>query len=131
MGKTLTAEIGRGLVVFVSVERGDTEEAVLWMAKKIAHLRVFDDERGKFNRSLQEEGGDVLLVSNFTISGDCSHGRRPSFDRAAPFAEGQKLYEKLVNALRGEGLSVKTGAYGERMCVKIENVGPVTLILSR
>jgi D-tyrosyl-tRNA(Tyr) deacylase len=125
------ASIGRGLVALVAVEREDTEEAVRWMARKIAHLRVFDDEEGKLNRSVLETGGDVLLVSNFTISGNCERGRRPSFDKAAPFAEGERLYGILIEALRGEGVAVETGVYGEQMRVVIENEGPVTLFLSR
>ncbi len=131
VGGERIAEIGRGLVVLVAVERGDTEETAQWMARKVAHLRVFDDEAGKLNLSVGEVGGSVLLVSNFTISGDCERGRRPSFERSAPFADGQRLYERLASALEGEGVEVQRGAYGERMRVVIENEGPVTLVLCR
>jgi D-tyrosyl-tRNA(Tyr) deacylase len=123
--------IGAGLLALVGVGRDDTDDEAAWMAGKIADLRVFEDESGKMNRSVREAGGAVLLVSQFTLYGDCRKGRRPSFDRAAAPGPGRALYEALAAHLRGSGLVVETGVFGAHMRVSLINDGPVTLILER
>jgi D-tyrosyl-tRNA(Tyr) deacylase len=123
--------IGRGLLVLVGVERGDGDEEVRWTARKTAELRIFEDSGGKMNLSVREAGGDVLVVSQFTLLADCRQGRRPAFDRAAPPAEGRRLYELFVTELRAAGLHVETGVFGAKMLVDLRNNGPVTIILER
>lgn len=129
MDNQRVAEIGTGVLVLLGVHISDTEEDARWLAQKIAHLRLFEDENGKLNRSVQEVGGSFLVVSNFTLYGDCRKGRRPSFAESAPFEKGMALYELFCNYLRAEGAPVKTGVYGASMCVAMENDGPVTLII--
>ena len=123
------ARIGRGLLVLLGVEKGDTQEDLRWMAGKIAGLRIFEDETGKLNRALPEVGGEILLVSNFTVCGDCRKGRRPSFDPAEAPERARALCEALAQKLTEAGLSVKTGVFGAHMKVFLVNDGPVTLIL--
>ncbi len=125
----VVGEIGRGLLVFVGVGRDDTPRDVEYLAGKIRDLRVFDDEHGKLNRSVTEVGGEVLVVSQFTLYGDCRKGRRPSFDAAAPPTEARALYEALIQALRERGLAVATGEFQAMMQVELTNDGPVTLLL--
>lgn len=121
--------IGRGLLVLVGIAREDTPETGKALAEKIAHLRVFDDDQGRMNRSLLEAGGAVLCVSQFTLYGDCRKGRRPSYDRAAPPAAAQTLYESFLVALRALGVQVETGEFRALMDVELVNDGPVTLLL--
>jgi D-tyrosyl-tRNA(Tyr) deacylase len=123
--------IGAGLLVLLGVGREDTAEDATWMAGKIGDLRVFEDGDGKMNRSVREVGGAVLLVSQFTLYGDCRQGRRPSFDRAAPAEPGRGLYELVAARLRASGLRVETGVFGAHMQVSLVNDGPVTLIVQR
>ena len=123
------AEIGRGLLVLLGVARGDGEAEADYMARKIAGLRVFGDAEGKLNLSVQDAGGAVLLVSQFTLCGDCRKGRRPSFTEAAALDEAQRLYEAVAVKLRSQGLEVKTGQFQEHMHVELVNDGPVTLLL--
>lgn len=127
-GRTV-GEIGPGFVVLLGVAADDGPADLDYLVPKIVGLRVFPDEEGRFNRSLEEVGGSVLVVSQFTLYGDCRHGRRPSFTRAAPGAVARELYEKFVERLRGMGLRVATGEFGARMMVEIFNDGPVTLLL--
>lgn len=122
-------EIGPGLVVLVGVERGDGEGDVSYLAGKIANLRIFEDRQGKMNLSVLETGGEVLVVSQFTLFGDCRHGRRPSFSAAAPPDEAEILYERLVEELKNLGLVVATGVFQAYMMVEIYNDGPVTFLL--
>ncbi len=123
------AAIGAGLCVLLGVEHGDTEADAEWMAGKIARLRIFRDDAGKMNRSVTEIGGEILLVSQFTLAGDCAHGNRPSFTRAAPPAVAEKLYERVMELLRDEHrIPVKSGVFGGMMSVRIVNDGPMTLI---
>ncbi len=123
--------IGRGLLVLLGVARGDDPSKVAWMADKIAGLRVFADEEGKMNRDLASVGGEVLVVSQFTLYGDVSRGRRPSFVAAAPPEEAIPLYQAFVAALRERGLRVATGEFGAMMQVELVNDGPVTLVIER
>ncbi len=123
------AAIGPGLMVLLGVSREDGEPEVRFIAGKIAGLRIFDDEEGRLNRSVLDCGGAVLLVSQFTLYGDCRKGRRPSFTRAAAPEEAERLYELVAEELRRRGLSVQTGLFGEAMSVALVNDGPVTLLL--
>jgi D-tyrosyl-tRNA(Tyr) deacylase len=121
--------IERGLLVLLGVAPTDTLADVQWMAEKVAGLRVFNDEAGKMNLSVADVEGGVLVVSQFTLFGDCRKGRRPSFLDAAPPEIAVPLYEAFVNALRSLGLPVATGRFGAMMQVELINEGPVTLIL--
>lgn len=123
------ARIGPGLLVLLGVGRGDGPAAARYLAEKVAMLRVFEDEAGKMNRSLHEVGGEVLAVSQFTLYGDCRKGRRPSFTEAAPPTQARPLFELFVAELRGRGVPVQTGAFGEHMLVELGNDGPVTVLL--
>lgn len=125
-----TREIEAGLVVFLGVMRGDTEKQADFLAEKICELRIFTDENGKMNLSLADAGGDLLAVSNFTLSTDCKKGRRPSFDQAAPPESAKALYLRFVERCRElETHKVETGEFGSHMDVLVENDGPVTIII--
>lgn len=124
-----TRQTGRGLVVFLGVLRGDTEKQADFMAEKVYGLRIFPDENDKMNLSLPDVGGEVLVVSNFTLGTDCKKGRRPSFDMAAPPEEANALYLRFVEQLRTQGVRVETGEFGAYMEVLVSNDGPVTLII--
>ena len=121
--------IGRGLVVFLGVANGDTENDAQYLAQKIANLRIFADEEGKFNLSALDIGGELLLVSQFTLLADTRKGRRPSFVEAAPPAQAEELFEQFVEQVRSSGLQVETGRFQQYMQVEIYNDGPVTIIL--
>jgi D-tyrosyl-tRNA(Tyr) deacylase len=123
------AAIERGLLVLLGVATTDTPADVQWLADKTANLRIFNDAAGKMNVSVAEVGGSLLVVSQFTLHGDCRKGRRPSFLAAAPPEIAVPLYEAFVNALRAVGLPVQTGRFGAMMQVELVNDGPVTLIL--
>ena len=126
------ARIGRGLCVLLAVEGGDTEQPADWMANKLARLRIFADEQGRMNRSVLDVGGEVLLISQFTLAGDCARGHRPSFDKAAEPQLGRELYERVAERLAAEhGVVVKTGVFGAMMQVSLVNDGPVTVIVQR
>ena len=125
----LISRIGHGLVVLVGVGAGDTEEDVEYLATKLSGLRVFEDSNGKMNLSLEEVKGQMLLVSQFTLYGDCRKGRRPSFDQSAGAEIAQRLYNLLVESLRRKGIGVAEGKFQERMLVELANDGPVTLLL--
>jgi len=127
----LTGAIGRGFCLLVGFTHGDTGEQVDWMAEKVAGLRLFSDAAGKMNLGLDEVAGAVLVISQFTLYGDSSKGRRPSFIDAARPETAIPLYERFVVALRARGLQVATGEFGADMLVEIHNDGPVTLILDR
>jgi D-aminoacyl-tRNA deacylase len=129
-GKTAGA-IERGFCLLVGFTHGDTEATVDWLAEKVAGLRLFSDSEGKMNLGLDEVGGAVLVVSQFTLYGDAAKGRRPSFVDAARPEQAIPLYERFVAALRDRGLEVGTGEFGAHMMVEIQNDGPVTLILER
>lgn len=121
--------IGRGLLVFLGVEQDDTIELACWFADKAAELRIFPDAGGRMNRSLVEAGGEVLLVSQFTLAAATRHGRRPSFSRAAQPALAEDLYRRFAADLTDRGLRVATGVFGARMEVELVNDGPVTILL--
>jgi len=121
--------IGGGLLVLLGVDENDSGEDVRYIADKVAELRIFRDEDGKFNRSVEEVGGAVLVVSQFTVHGDCRRGRRPSFTRAARPEKAIPMYEAVVSALRARGLTTATGEFGAMMEVHLINDGPVTLLL--
>jgi len=121
--------IGTGLAVLVGATHTDTEADARWLARKIAHLRIFEDEAGKMNRSVKEVEGQVLVVSQFTLYADARRGRRPSFVNAARPEVAEPLVERLVAFLRAEGLSVETGRFRAMMQVCLCNEGPVTIIL--
>ncbi|MFN4072901.1 MAG: D-aminoacyl-tRNA deacylase [Thermus sp.] len=121
--------IGLGLLVLLGVGQGDTVEDALYLARKIVALRIFGDENGKMNLSLKEVGGEVLLVSQFTLYADTRKGNRPSFVKAAPPEVGKRLYEAAIEAFLQQGVHVETGIYGAHMHVHLVNDGPVTLIL--
>ncbi|MDD6995842.1 MAG: D-aminoacyl-tRNA deacylase [Candidatus Borkfalkiaceae bacterium] len=125
----LVSTIKKGLVVFFGVKTGDTTAQADCLAKKIALLRIFEDENGKMNRNVSEEGGEVLFVSQFTLYGDASHGNRPSFTQAARGEEAEPLYEYAAEKLRSFGVPVRTGIFGADMKITQVNDGPVTILL--
>lgn len=127
----VVGQIGRGLNVLIGVRQGDTEEQARWLAHKIAGLRIFEDEHGKMNLSVQDVGGEVLVVSQFTLYGDARKGFRPSFVDAAPPEIASPLIDRFVQFLREEGVPVQTGVFQAMMLVEIHNDGPVTIILER
>jgi D-tyrosyl-tRNA(Tyr) deacylase len=127
----VVGEIGHGVVALVGVRRGDTAAVARELAAKLVHLRIFEDDAGKMNRSLLEVGGAVLSVSQFTLYADTTRGRRPSFIEAAEPAAARALYEGFNDALRAHGVRVVTGRFGAVMLVEIHNEGPVTILLER
>jgi D-tyrosyl-tRNA(Tyr) deacylase len=127
----VTGEIGRGLLLLTGFTDGDTEDALAWMADKIVGLRIFPDDEGKMNRSVEDVDGGLLVVSQFTLYGDTRKGRRPSFIEAARPEVAIPLYERFLQMLRATGRPVQTGEFGAMMDVELVNDGPVTLILER
>ena len=125
----LISEIPFGLTVFLGIKVGDTEKEAAYLAKKIAGLRVFEDENGKMNLSVKDVGGEVLLVSQFTLYGDTSHGNRPSFTLAERPERAQELYEYAVKELSAYGVVVKKGVFGADMQIEQHNDGPVTILM--
>ena len=126
-GRTV-GRIGLGLLVLAGLEKGDSHEEIEGAARRLATLRVFEDREGRMNRGLDEVGGAVLVVSQFTLAGSIRKGRRPSFDRAMPAEEAEPLFQRFVKILRDHGVEVETGAFGALMEVELVNDGPVTLI---
>jgi D-aminoacyl-tRNA deacylase len=124
------SHIGSGLLVLLGVSHEDAEQEAVWLAKKVANLRIFADENDKMNRSLLDAGGECLVVSQFTLHGDCRKGNRPSFIRAAPPETAIPLYERFVELLRAHGITVRTGVFGAMMEVALVNNGPVTILLA-
>ena len=122
-------KIDRGLLVYLSVGKEDTVKDAQFMADKLVNLRIFADEAGKMNRSVLDVGGQILLVSNFTLHGDCRKGRRPGFDAAAEPASAQQLYEKVIELIANQEVIVEKGVFGEYMHVSSINDGPVTFLL--
>ena len=129
VGGEPVGKIGKGLLVYLGVGKGDGEKDAEFMADKLANLRIFADEAGKLNLSVQDIGGGILLVSNFTLQGDCRKGRRPGFDAATEPAIAEQLYEKVAEIIAGEGIAVEKGVFRAYMHVSSINDGPVTFIL--
>lgn len=129
VGGALRARIGPGLLVLVGAGEGDTGADAEYVARKVAELRIFEDEEGKMNRSVEELGGAVLVVSQFTLYGDCRKGRRPSFSRALEPEAAERLVGEICRRLRERGLTVETGEFGALMDVALVNRGPVTILL--
>lgn len=131
VGGRRVAEIGRGMVILLGVGHGDGEEQARYLAEKIAHLRVFEDEEGKLNRSLLEAGGEAIVVSQFTLYADVRKGRRPAFTEAAPPGLAAPLVDRFARLLGEQGVPTQTGEFGAHMLVEIANDGPVTILLER
>jgi D-tyrosyl-tRNA(Tyr) deacylase len=129
VGAETVGHIGPGLLVLLGVAGDDQPQDADWMAAKVVNLRIFEDAQGKLNRSLLDCRGEMLVVSQFTLYGDCRKGRRPSFVRAAAPEKGRTLYERFVDRVRWQGVTVATGRFGARMDVSLVNQGPVTLMV--
>jgi D-tyrosyl-tRNA(Tyr) deacylase len=125
----VVGSIGQGLLVFLGVGKNDGDEDISYIVDKLLHLRIFEDDQGKMNRSVLDIGGEILIVSQFTLFGDCRKGRRPSFADAAPPEQAEVLYEECIKRLRTAGITVATGKFREMMKVFILNDGPVTILL--
>ncbi len=123
------SSINKGILAFVGIEKGDSEEDVVKYAKKVVNLRVFPDENQKMNRSLIDIEGEMLVVSQFTLCGNCKKGTRPSFDNSAPPDIANKLYEMFISEIKNYGIKTKTGVFGAMMDISLINDGPVTFIL--
>jgi len=127
-GETV-GQIGSGLLILLGIARTDSQQDADYLVEKIIHLRIFPDQAGRMNRSIMEVGGRLLVVSQFTLYGDCKRGRRPSFDEAAPPEKARELYEYFVNQLKSSNIMIETGVFQAEMEVHLVNDGPVTLIL--
>ncbi|OPZ25442.1 MAG: D-tyrosyl-tRNA(Tyr) deacylase [Lentisphaerae bacterium ADurb.BinA184] len=131
VGDETVGAIGAGLLILLGVRLGDTQAEAEFLADKCVNLRIFEDAEGKFNLSALDVGGELLVVSQFTLYGDARRGRRPSFTEAAPAALSEPLYECFVSALRRRGLRTQTGRFGAMMAVELVNDGPVTILVER
>jgi D-aminoacyl-tRNA deacylase len=129
VGGEVHAAVGHGVLVLLGVARGDDRETAERLAGKVARLRIFENEEGRFDRSLLETGGAALVVSQFTLIADTAKGNRPSFADAAPPEQAERLYRRFCDALRDLGVPVETGVFGARMAVSLVNDGPVTIVL--
>lgn len=129
VGGEVCGQIGTGLLVLLGVAVSDSQQQALWLAEKVGGLRVFEDLEGKMNRALADVGGAMLVVSQFTLLGDCRKGRRPSFTEAAPPEQAEALYKVFVDAVRRKGIEVATGQFRQHMEVELLNDGPVTLLV--
>ena len=129
IGDRIVGDIDNGLVILLGVHRDDKEEDIIFLADKVIGLRIFNDNNGKMNISLQDADGSVLVISQFTLCGDWRKGRRPSFTKAADPDKGKLLYEGFIDAVRSRGINVETGEFGAAMDVSLVNCGPVTFVL--
>ncbi len=127
----IVGSIGFGALVFLGVTHSDTKLQVSWLANKFVNLRMFEDDQGKINKSILECNGEALIISQFTLYGDCTEGRRPSFTKAAKPELAKELYDSFVEEVRKAGIAVETGIFGAEMKVSLLNHGPVTLMLER
>lgn len=126
---TTHGEIGRGLAVLLGIHRSDTEKELSWMVDKVVHLRIFPDEDGRMNRSLADIKGEMLIVSQFTLYGDCRKGRRPGYSEAAPPELAKRLYRRFIELVDGRGIRTASGRFQAMMHVSLVNDGPVTLLV--
>ena len=129
IGDRVVGDIDNGLVILLGVHRDDKEEDIIFLADKVIGLRIFNDNNGKMNISLQDADGSVLVISQFTLCGDWRKGRRPSFTKAADPDKGKLLYDGFIEAVRSRGINVQTGEFGAAMDVSLVNSGPVTFVL--
>ena len=129
IGDRIVGDIDNGLVILLGVHRDDKDDDINFLVDKILGLRIFNDSNGKMNISLQDVKGSVLVISQFTLCGDCRKGRRPSFTKAANTDKGKLLYNGFIDAVRNRGINVKTGEFGAEMDVSLVNSGPVTFVL--
>lgn len=125
----IISQIGHGFLVFLGIAQNDTEKQVDWLANKIVNLRIMSDEKGKMNKSLKETNGQLLIVSQFTLYGDCRKGNRPSFTQAADPVKAEKLYNLFIKRVKSLGVKVKSGIFGAMMEIELINDGPVTIIV--
>ncbi len=125
----ICGKIGKGYLILLGVADGDSDADLKYIADKTVNLRIFEDENGKMNKSIADIGGEILVVSQFTLYGDCRKGRRPSFDSAMKPEAANKMYEEFVEYIKGNGLRVETGRFGADMKVELLNDGPVTMLL--
>jgi len=126
---SLYSQISKGMLIFLGIEKDDTESDIDWLCNKIKNLRIFADENDKMNCSITDIDGEILFVSQFTLASDCKKGNRPSFDNAMKPAEAEIMYEKFIEKLRKENLKVKTGQFGAMMDIELINDGPVTFMI--
>lgn len=132
VGQHVIGSINKGLNILVGIGKGDSDAEIEWMAQKCLNIRVFPgNEDNRLTQSVQDINGEILVISQFTLYGDCRKGRRPSFDAAALPEEAERLYEHFVHCLRTSGLRIETGQFGASMSVHIENDGPVTLLIEK
>lgn len=129
VGGKLVSRIGKGILIFLGIERQDCEKDADYLARKILNLRIFEDSNGKMNFSVRDINGEILVVSEFTLAGDVSKGNRPSFDNAMPPENAEKLYRYFIGQLRISGITVKEGVFRSFMVVSLSNEGPVTFII--
>lgn len=127
----LYSSINKGILALVGIEKGDTKEQVEWIAQKVVNLRIFEDENGKMNKSLKDVNGEMLIVSQFTLCGNCKKGTRPSFDKSEKPELANKLYEEFVTIIKGVNIQVETGKFGAMMDISLINDGPVTFMVEK